>query len=178
MREGALWPLIAVFVPFSLVSIGGGPSIFAAIQVQSVEVQHWTSAREFVDIFAISRAAPGPGSMLVTLIGWKAGGWAGAIVATLALFAPSSLLCFWVAKTWGRYRDRPWSRALEAGLAPIGTGLIFAGILAIFRVAGGGALSAGVAIAAGVALWRLPKLHPLIVLAVGGAVFAAWSAMH
>jgi len=177
MREGALWPLIAVFVPFSLVSIGGGPSIFAAIQVQSVEVEHWTSAREFVDIFAISRAAPGPGSMLVTLIGWKVAGWAGAFVATFALFAPSSLLCYGVAKVWSRYRDRTWSRALEAGLAPIGAGLIFAGILAIFRVSGGGALSAGVALVAGAALWRLPRLHPVVALAAGAAVFAAWTTL-
>ena len=175
MREGALWPLIAVFVPFSLVSIGGGPSIFAAIQYQSVEAQHWTSAREFVDIFAISRVAPGPGSMLVTLIGWKVAGWAGALVATLALFVPSSLLCYAVAKVWSRYRDRAWSQALEAGLAPIGAGLIFAGILAIFRVAGSGALTTVVALAAAVALWRLPKLHPLFALAAGAAVFAAWS---
>ena len=91
MRENALWSLIVVFVPFSLVSIGGGPSIFAGIQHQSVEVYHWVTAREFVDLFAIARAAPGPGSMLVTLLGWKVAGWTGAIVATLALFVPSSL---------------------------------------------------------------------------------------
>ena len=177
MREGALWSLVAVFVPFSLAAIGGGPSIFAAIQYQSVEVEHWTTAREFVDIFAISRAAPGPGSMLATLIGWKVAGSAGALVATFALFAPSSLLCYAVAKVWGRYRDRPWSQALEAGLAPIGAGLIFAGILAIFRLAGSGVLSASVATAAAAAFWRFPKLHPLVALAAGAAMFAAWSAL-
>lgn len=173
MREGALWPLIAVFVPFSLVSIGGGPSIFAAIQHQSVDVRHWTTAREFVDIFAISRAAPGPGSMLVTLIGWKVSGWAGALTATLALYAPSSLLCYAVARVWGRYRGRRWSRALEAGLAPVGAGLIFAGILAIFRVAGAGVVSAAVAVVSAAAFWLRPKLNPLIALAAGATIFAA-----
>jgi len=176
MRDDVIWPLVAVFVPFSLVSIGGGPSIFAAIQHQSVDIRHWTSAREFVDIFAISRAAPGPGSMLVTLLGWKVGGWAGALTATLALFAPSSILCYAAARVWGRYRDRPWSAALEAGLAPVGAGLIFAGVLAIFRVAGAGMLSAGVGLAAAAAFWLRPRLHPLIALGVGAAIFAAVAA--
>jgi chromate transporter len=169
MRDSIYWSLIAVFVPFSLVSIGGGPSIFAGIQHQSVEVYHWVSAREFVDLFAIARAAPGPGSMLVTLLGWKVGGWTGALVATLALFVPSSLLCYGVSKVWSRYRGRSWHAALENGLAPIGAGLILAGVVSIFRVAGSGILSWAVAGASALILsWR-PKLNPLLVL-IGGAV--------
>ena len=120
MRNGPTWALVAVFVPFSLTSIGGGPSVFAGIQHQAVDVHHWASAREFVDLFAISRAAPGPGSMLVTLIGWKVAGWWGALVATLALFVPSSLLCYGVARVWNRHRGKRWHTALEQGLAPVG----------------------------------------------------------
>jgi chromate transporter len=62
MRDNPLLALILVFVPFSLVSVGGGPSILAGIQHQTVDVRHWLDAREFLDIFAIARAAPGPGS--------------------------------------------------------------------------------------------------------------------
>lgn len=173
MRENALWPLIAVFVPFSLVSIGGGPSIFAAIQHQTVDVRHWADAREFVDLFAISRAAPGPGSMLATLIGWKVAGWAGALTATLALFLPSSLLCFFVAKVWARYRGRAWSTMIEEALAPIGGGLILAGVLAIFRVSGGGLASAACALASALAFARWRAVHPLVVLGAGALAFAA-----
>jgi chromate transporter len=173
MRDNILWSLIVVFVPFSLVSIGGGPSIFAGIQHQSVEVHHWVTAREFVDLFAIARAAPGPGSMLVTLLGWKVAGWTGAVVATLALFMPSSLLCYGIAKMWNHYRGRHWHTALENGLAPIGAGLILAGVVAIFRVAGAGVLSWGIAtLACVIVAWR-PKLNPLFVLAGGASAFAA-----
>lgn len=177
MRENALWSLIVVFVPFSLVSIGGGPSIFAGIQHQSVEVYHWVTAREFIDLFAIARAAPGPGSMLVTLLGWKVAGWTGAVVATLALFIPSSLLCYGVTKMWNHYRGRHWHTALENGFAPIGAGLILAGVFAIFRVAGAGILSWVVAgVAAAILAWH-PKLNPLILLAGGAVAFAAWHGM-
>lgn len=82
MRDDVPLALLTVFVPFSLVSIGGGPSILAGIQHEAVDVHHWVTSREFVELFAISRAAPGPGSMLTTLIGWHVAGLTGAFVAT------------------------------------------------------------------------------------------------
>ena len=170
MRDNALLALLAVFVPFSLVSFGGGTSIIAGMQRDAVDVHQWISAREFVDLFAISRAAPGPGLMLATLIGWKVSGWAGAIVASLAIFVPSSLLCYSVALVWQRYRGRRWHTALEQGLAPVGIGLVLAGAVAVLRVSGAGALSWILAFASAALLTWRPKLHPLLVFAIGGAI--------
>jgi len=69
-----LLALVVVFVPLSLLSIGGGASLLADMEHQSVTVHGWTTPREFADLFAISRVAPGPGTMLAALIGWKAAG--------------------------------------------------------------------------------------------------------
>ena len=99
-----LLALIFVFGPLSLFSIGGGASLLAEIEHQSVAVHHWTTHREFADLFAISRAAPGPGTMLSTLIGWHVAGWPGALAATVALYLPSSLLVFGASRLWGRWR--------------------------------------------------------------------------
>ena len=66
MRDDPLITLLIVFVPFSLISIGGGPSVFAGIQHQAVDVHHWMDGRQFVDAFAIARAvliSTMPGSM-------------------------------------------------------------------------------------------------------------------
>jgi chromate transporter len=173
MRDDLPWALIAVFVPFSLVSIGGGPSVFAGIQHEVVDVRHWLTAGEFVGLFAISRAAPGPGSMLSTLVGWHMWGWSGAVIATLAFFLPSSLLCFGVVRVWHHYRGRPWHTALERGLAPVGNGLVLAGVVSILGISGGGIVSWATAFgAAGLLAWR-PKLHPLVLFVVGAAVFIA-----
>lgn len=163
--------LMSVFVPLSLVAIGGGPSIFAPIQKEAVDVQKWMSAREFIEIFAVARVAPGPGSMLGTLIGWKVAGWGGAIVATLALFVPSSILCLAVSKVWNRYRGREWHTAMEMGLAPIGTGLMFAGCIAIFRMADAGPLAWSLAVFVGAMLTWRPRMHPFALLGVGALVF-------
>jgi chromate transporter len=172
MRE-TIWQLVMVFVPFSLISFGGGTSIFAGIQHQAVDIHHWTTPRQFTDLFAIVRAAPGPGSMLATAVGWQAAGWLGAVVATLSLFLPSSLLCYAIAGVWHRFRGRAWHSILQAALAPIGAGLIMAGIVAIFRVAGTGPLSWVTAAGSALLLTIFPKLHPGLLLCAGAALFAA-----
>jgi chromate transporter len=163
--------LVVVLAPFSLVAIGGGPSIFAPLQHQTVDVRHWLTAREFIDLFAVARAAPGPATMIAALIGWKVGGLVGALVGTIAIFLPSSLLCFGVAKVWNAYRGRPWHTALEQGLAPVAAGLIFAGAMAIFQLANAGAIGGAVALASMAVLFLRPKAHPFIPLVGGAAVF-------
>ncbi len=168
--------LIVVFAPLSLASIGGGASLLAEIEHQSVAVHHWTSHREFADLFAISRAAPGPGTMLSTLIGWKVAGWTGALVATAALYLPSSLVVFAVARVWGRWRGSVWHGAIERGLAPVASGLMLAGGLAVLQAAGGAAVWAAAAVATVVLLWW-PKLNPLILFAASGMLFAITAAI-
>jgi chromate transporter len=174
MRDNPYLALILVFVPFSLVSIGGGASIFAGVQHQAVDVHKWVTAREFIDLFALARGAPGPGSMLITLIGWKVAGLPGAFVATAALFIPSAVLCYVLARVWNAHRGKTWHKALEIGLAPVGTGLILAGTIAVLRLAGAGAASWIAAAVAAAILGFWPRLHPLVLLAGGGAVFVAY----
>ena len=172
-----LLALALVFAPLSLLSIGGGASLLAEIEHQSVAVQGWTTQREFADLFAISRAAPGPGSMLSTLIGWKVAGVPGALAATIALYLPSSLLAYSAARLWGRWRRSVWHTAIERRLAPIAAGLILAGGIAVLQVSPGGlAVWLAAIISTAVILWR-PRFHPLIWFAAGGAVFAVADAL-
>ena len=171
MRLETFLGLLAVFVPFSLAAVGGGPSIFASLQHETVDVRHWLTAREFIELFSVARAAPGPATMIAALIGWHVGGLLGAFVAAVAIFLPSSLLCYFVAKAWNVYRGREWHTALEEGLAPVAAGLIFAGALAIFQISNAGVKGAIVAlVAAALFVWR-PKMHPFIPLALGALVF-------
>ena len=167
MREDPLLALVLVFVPLSLLSVGGGPSILAGIE-NAVAARHWMSERDFLDLFAIARAAPGPGVLLATLIGWKVAGVAGAVIASLALFVPSSLLYYGIAKHWSAHRGKLWHGALERGLAPVAAALILAGSLVILRATGTSPVLWTIAAAStAILLWR-PKLNPLWVLAAGG----------
>ncbi len=168
MRDDDLWALIAIFVPFSLMSIGGGSAIMSGMQHESVVVHGWISPREFIDLFAVSRAAPGPGIMLATLIGWKVAGWLGAFVASMAMFLPSSLLCYAVVRLSNTHRDKTWHKVVREGLAPVGVGLMFAGAVAIFRLSEGGLVGAAIATVSTAILMLVPRFPMLGVLALGG----------
>jgi chromate transporter len=171
MRGDLLWTLFIVFVPMSFLAIGGGASILAPIHHQAVEIHAWITQREFVDMFAISRASPGPGSILVPLIGWKVAGWPGALVAALGIFVPSSLLCYGAAKAWNRARGTRFHAALEQGLTPVAAGLMLAGALAILRSSDSGPIGWTIAALATAAMyWR--NVHPLLMLVLGGALYA------
>lgn len=175
MHDDDLATLLAVFIPFSLLSIGGGSAIIAGIQHESVYVHGWITSREFIDLFAVSRAAPGPGTMLATLIGWKVAGWWGAVTATMALFVPSSLLCYAVIKASSAHRAKKWHKALRDGLAPIGIGLVIAGVVSLFQLADGGLLAGAIASSSTATLLLLPRFPTAGVLVCGAILALLWA---
>jgi chromate transporter len=126
--------LAVVFAPLSLLSFGGGNAVIADIAQQAINVQGWTSEREFADLFALSRAAPGPGSMLAALIGWKAAGVSGALVATVAFYLPSAVLVLGravvgpLARFGVAYRGRARHGAGRSRAVPVGRDRSLAGV--------------------------------------------------
>jgi len=120
----------------------------------------------------LSQAAPGPNVLIVSLIGWKAAGVAGAVVAMAAMCAPSSLLTYQVARVWDRFRDAPLRVAIQRALAPITIGLILASGFVLTRTIDqdwrGYAITATTLV-----LTLTTRLHPLWMMAAAGALGAA-----
>jgi chromate transporter len=175
--DNILWQLVLVFTPLSLLSFGGGQSVIADIGKQVVENHGWLTQADFVDLFAVSRAAPGPGSLLSTMIGWRIDGFAGALVASLAYFLPSSIIAFAVSRVWNRYRGQAWQGTLERGLAPLATGLILSGAFAVL-LSSSGTISTWLIVAASAVIFILrPRLSPLPVLLLAGLVKVAVGAL-
>jgi chromate transporter len=135
MSEARLLALVLVFAPLSLLSFGGGQAIVADMQHQVVDVRHWITGPEFADLFALSRAAPGPSTLIAALIGWQVAGFAGAVIATLAIYIPSSFVVYGAVRWWHASKESPWRGALERGLMPVAVGLVFAGALAVLQAA-------------------------------------------
>jgi chromate transporter len=170
--RNTLWLLFAVFAPLSLVTVGGGQAVVADIQRQVVDTHHWLTSSQFLNDFAISRMAPGPGSLLVTLIGWQVAGIAGAVVATAGIFAPTAVLMFGVAEFWSRFRGRRWQVALEAGLRPVAAGMILAAVLVLLRSLDGGWPAVLIALGSTTILLRT-RVNPLLLLGLGAAALVA-----
>ncbi len=168
--RGLAAQLALVFVPLSLVTIGGGQTVVADIHRQVVDVRHWMTESQFVDAFAISRMAPGPGSLLVTLIGWQVDGFRGAVVSTLAIFGPTAFLIYGVAHLWNRYEGAYWQQVLERSLRPIAAGMILAAVYVLLEASEGGWASRAITLAATASL-MLTRVNPLLLLACGAGLF-------
>ena len=120
-----LWELARFFTGLSLMSFGGGKVVLPAIQ-REVVTQHWMTSTEFLHIYSIGQAAPGPAMLIVLVVGYKAAGLAGAVVAAACMFAPTCLLMVVLTRAWDRMAGSPWHDAVEEALAPITIGLILA----------------------------------------------------
>ena len=164
--------LAAIFARLSLLAFGGGNSILPQMQRQVTAIHPWMSAREFASLYALAQAAPGPNMLVSTLIGWQVAGLTGALVATAALCAPSSIVTFICSGLWHRLRAEPWRPAVQAGLAPVTAGLVMAGAATLIQSTTNGWRTAGLT-AAATAIFLASRLNPLFVLAAAAALGAA-----
>jgi chromate transporter len=166
MMSLVLLQLIGLFAGLSMLAFGGGAGVIPDMQRAAVDQYRWLTAREFLDMFAISRAAPGPGSLIVLLVGLKAAGIAGAAVSFAAMFAPSCLAVHVVARYWHRAALSAWRAVVERALAPIAIGLTFASGLSLMRGTEHGWPPWGVTIVSA-AVFSLTGINPILLLAAG-----------
>ena len=173
MKDDDTWlHLFYAFAPLSFLTIGGGQSVVSDIHRQVVGVYGWMSDAQFMDLFALSRLTPGPGSLLVAMIGWRAGGLVGAVIAFVCIFLPTSLFIYGLAKVWSRHREAAWTRAVGAGLAPVAAGMVMAASFTVLHAAEGGVL-AWIVAAAATACFVFTRISPFVLLALGAGTFVA-----
>ena len=163
----SLLTLVWTFVRLSFLCVGGGLSAIPEMQRQVITIHGWVTAREFVDGYALSQITPGPAMLVSTFIGYRVSGVPGALLATAAMFLPTSILTWVVAHRWDRLRGRPWAMAVERALPPIAIGLMAAGVYTVGRSAVTDLPTALFAAAALIVLARRWLPTVVVVLAAG-----------
>jgi len=171
MNPVSLVALATVFGQLSLLAFGGANGILPEMHRQVVELRGWLDGREFVALYALAQAAPGPNLMVVSLIGWRIAGFGGAVVTMAAIALPASVLTLAVSGVWYRFRDKRWRRAVAAGLMPVTAGLIMAaaGVLVTEIVVSWLAIAVLVLC---LPVFLLTKTHPLVILGSAAALGA------
>jgi chromate transporter len=153
----------------SSISFGGFPTVLPDVH-NLTAANGWVTDREFANFFAVSQVVPGPNMILMmSFIGLKVGGIAGAIASALATFAPPCAMYFASYTLWDRFRDRPWQRIVRRALAPLTIGLVIAGGYVMARAADTGWPSVAIT-AAAVALMLRSRTNPLWILIAGGTL--------
>jgi chromate transporter len=161
--------LAANLAVLSSISFGGFPTVLPNVH-ELAAANGWLTDREFANLFAVSQVMPGPNMILMmSFIGLKVGGIAGAIACALATFGPPCAIYYASYRLWDRFRDMPWQRIVRRALVPLTIGLVVAGGYVMARAGYTGWQSAAVT-AAAAALILLSRINPLWILTAGGAL--------
>lgn len=164
-----LFTLAWTFGLMSLFAVGGALSAIPEMHRVAVEVNHWMSDRQFADMVAIAQLSPGPNVLVVTLIGFHVAGVAGGLIATLAMCGPTAAVAYVVSRTMERSREAEWPNLIQSALVPVSIGLMGASAM-ILGLSAGTSWVAAVLVAASALVTLLTRLHPLLMLGVGGCL--------
>ena len=176
--------LFSIFFKIGLFSFGGGYAMIPMIRNEIVS-RGWLTAEGFANIVGIAEMTPGPIAInMATFVGFKTIGFFGSVAATLGVVMPSVLLILLISKIFFKYQSHPIKQGLFYGMRPVIVGLIlsaayFMAETSLFIAKPGewaGSLlsnvdwvSVGIALLTVVGIRKL-KLHPILLLGVGGAI--------
>ncbi len=164
-----VWALFTAFSTVSLFAIGGASALIPEFHRQIVENYHLMDDKGFAHSVVLSQLAPGPNMLIVSFIGWQAGGLAGLLVSTFAIVVPPSMLAFTVGRLMEGRKEALWVRAVKTSLAPIVVGLTLASGTVTARAADHDFVA--FALTAGSAAFMIAfRRNPLWVIAAGASV--------
>jgi chromate transporter len=151
---------------FSLIAFGGVNALLPVLLNLAVNQEHWIDLQTFSDYFAIAQAAPGPNFMTVTLLGWHIYGVIGALVATLAIAWPSSILIYYLQRLILGIKNSHHKKSIQYAAAALAIGLVLSSALQI-SLQINQSLAAYILTLGTIATTLFTRWHPLYLIAIG-----------
>jgi chromate transporter len=132
-------------------------------------VQHgWLTEREFLDAVAMGLITPGPVVITAAFIGYLIGGFAGAGVATVAIFTPIYLGVVIPGRWFIRHQDSPSVRAFVKGATASAAGAIGGATIVLTRGAVVDLRTLGILLVSLLFVWRSKNKEPILVVLAAG----------
>jgi len=172
-EPGALVDLAALFVWAGGLLFGGGYVLIPLTQDAVVSQHGWLSEQQFLDGVALGQMTPGPIIVTATFVGYGAAGLPGAVVATVAVFAPAFVFAIAAGSFLDRIRSWRWAQAFLKGVGPAVVGTIAAVAAKLAPDAIDDVWRAAVFVAALAIGWRYGPVWAIVL--GGGAGIAAGS---
>jgi chromate transporter len=171
-RPASPWELFITFTVVSLQAFGGA---LAHIERAVVQKKRWLGAEEFLGLFAISQALPGPtGISFCVLLGDRYFGLRGAAAALAGFILVPAVGVLALAALFQQFQSLPWLQGALHGMGAASVGLITVTAVRLSRSLRGERL--GMVVAAltfvAVALLHLPVSMVMLTL---GLASVAWA---
>ena len=101
--------LFLTFLKIGLFTFGGGYAMIPLIQRETVNNKKWISDKDILDIVAIAESTPGPIAInAATFIGYRVGGFLGAMAATVGVVLPSFTIIAAISYVLAAFQNVVW----------------------------------------------------------------------
>lgn len=124
-KYNSLFNLMKTFSGLSVMLFGGGYVIIPMIRHHVVDVFGWLGSSSFTDAIAFSQVMPGPILIAATFIGFQVQGFAGALLSTIAIFAPPAIVMVVAAKAADYLKQSAAAKGVLRGIRNGVVGMIF-----------------------------------------------------
>ena len=129
--------LLSLFLSFAKVGVmtfGGGYAMIPILEREIIDKQGWASSEELMDYYAVGQCTPGVIAVnTATFIGYKVGGIAGGIIATLGVVFPSLVIITLIAGILTNFADIPAVKSAFAAIRVCVCVLIFNSVLKLWK---------------------------------------------
>lgn len=174
--------------PFSLVLLflmmlkigsilyGGGYVLLAYFNADFVERLGWITTTQLIDAVTIGQLTPGPIFTTATFIGFILADFPGAVIATIAIFAPSFVITILLYPQVDKFKDHPLLKPLLQGVS-IASIALMAHVTwllfnqAVLSVVTTSFIPISLTIVSLIVLYKT-KLNPIFLMMAGGIVGA------
>jgi chromate transporter len=130
------WALLRI----GAVAFGGLGATLALLQRDLVGRRAWLRSSDVAEALAYTKPLPGSTVVqVVTFLGWRLGGWPGAMVATVMFLLPALVMMTVAAAVLFALPDAAWVRAALTGLQVAVVGLLAAALWQLARSEAGSA---------------------------------------
>jgi chromate transporter len=174
---GTLLTLAWFFAKAGALTFGSGLAIVPFLRDGVVHQHHWLTDSQFLDAVAVGLITPGPVVITATFVGYLAAGWAGAIVATVAIFTPIFLGVVVPGPWFIRHRNNAQIKAFVKGATAAAAGAIAGAVIVLSRQTITDWVTAGIALGTLAVLLRWKVKEPYVVATgaiVGIALHWPW----
>lgn len=169
LSTSGLAALAVISAKAGLLTFGGAYTAIPFLHDGAVLEQAWITEAQFLDALAISGMVPGPLIAVGTFIGYQAAGLAGAVVATLLIFAPAFAFTLLGHRFFEPVVFEPRLHAFLLGVTATVIGLIAATVLEVSETVVESPAGLALAALAGLAFATRRVPIPVVILASAAA---------
>ena len=113
----SLFLLFMTMLKIGSILYGGGYVLLAYFNADFVERLGWITSNQLIDAVAIGQLTPGPIFTTATFVGFILGDLTGAILATIAIFAPSFIISMLLYPQVDKFKDHPLLKPVLQGVS-------------------------------------------------------------